>query len=49
VAKHADVLVIGAGPAGIATAIAASLKGLRASVLDYSPLLLQAYRTWEFI
>ena len=34
-AKHADVLVIGAGPAGIATAIAASLKGLRASVLDY--------------
>jgi len=35
VAKHADVLVIGAGPAGIATAIAASLKGLRVSVLDY--------------
>jgi menaquinone-9 beta-reductase len=34
-AKRADVLVIGAGPAGIATAIAASLKGLRATVLDY--------------
>jgi menaquinone-9 beta-reductase len=35
VAKRADVLVIGAGPAGIATAIAASLKGLRVTVLDY--------------
>ncbi len=34
-AKYADVLVIGAGPAGIATAIAASLKGLRVTVLDY--------------
>jgi flavin-dependent dehydrogenase len=33
--KRADVLVIGAGPAGIATAIAASLKGLRVSVLDF--------------
>jgi len=32
--KCADVLVIGAGPAGIATAIAANLKGLRATVLD---------------
>lgn len=30
-----DVLVVGAGPAGIATAIAASLKGLRVSVLDF--------------
>jgi len=35
VAKRADVLVIGAGPAGIATAIAASLKGLHVTVLDY--------------
>jgi flavin-dependent dehydrogenase len=34
-AKGADVLVIGAGPAGIATAIAASLKGLHVTVLDY--------------
>lgn len=34
-AKYADVLVIGAGPAGIATAIAASLKGFRVTVLDY--------------
>jgi flavin-dependent dehydrogenase len=31
---HTDVIVIGAGPAGIATAIAASQKGLRAIVLD---------------
>lgn len=30
----ADVLVVGAGPAGIATAIAASLKGLRVTVVD---------------
>jgi flavin-dependent dehydrogenase len=30
----ADVLVVGAGPAGIATAIAASLKGLRVTVAD---------------
>jgi menaquinone-9 beta-reductase len=29
-----DVLVIGGGPAGIATAIAASLKGLRVTVID---------------
>jgi flavin-dependent dehydrogenase len=29
-----DVIVIGAGPAGIATAIAASQKGLRTAVLD---------------
>lgn len=29
-----DVVVVGAGPAGIATAIAASLKGLRVTVLD---------------
>jgi menaquinone-9 beta-reductase len=35
VGKRADVLVIGAGPAGIATAIAASLKGLHVTVLDY--------------
>lgn len=33
-APWADVLVIGAGPAGIAAAIAASLHGLRAMVLD---------------
>lgn len=33
--KRADVLVIGAGPAGIATAIAASLKGLHVTVLDH--------------
>lgn len=32
--SSADVLVIGAGPAGISTAIAASLKGLRALVVD---------------
>jgi len=31
---HPDVLVIGGGPAGIATAIAASLKGLRVTVID---------------
>jgi 2-polyprenyl-6-methoxyphenol hydroxylase-like FAD-dependent oxidoreductase len=31
---QADVLVVGAGPAGIATAIAASLKGLRVAVVD---------------
>jgi menaquinone-9 beta-reductase len=30
-----DVVVVGAGPAGIATAIAASLKGLRVTVLDF--------------
>jgi flavin-dependent dehydrogenase len=30
----ADVLVVGAGPAGLATAIAASLQGLRATVAD---------------
>jgi 2-polyprenyl-6-methoxyphenol hydroxylase-like FAD-dependent oxidoreductase len=30
----ADVLVVGAGPAGITTAIAASLKGLRVTVAD---------------
>jgi flavin-dependent dehydrogenase len=29
-----DVVVVGAGPAGIATAIAASLRGLRVTVLD---------------
>lgn len=34
-AKGADVLVIGAGPAGIATAIAAGLKGLHVTVLDH--------------
>ena len=31
---QADVLVIGGGPAGIATAIAASLQGLRVTVVD---------------
>jgi flavin-dependent dehydrogenase len=31
---HSDVLVIGAGPAGIAAAIAASQRGLRTTVLD---------------
>jgi flavin-dependent dehydrogenase len=31
---ESDVLVVGAGPAGIATAIAASLKGLRVTVAD---------------
>jgi 2-polyprenyl-6-methoxyphenol hydroxylase-like FAD-dependent oxidoreductase len=31
---RADVLVVGAGPAGIATAIAASLRGLRVAVVD---------------
>jgi len=35
VGKRADILVIGAGPAGIATAIAASLKGLHVTVLDH--------------
>lgn len=30
-----DAVVVGAGPAGIATAIAASLKGLRVTVLDH--------------
>ncbi|HKS80413.1 MAG TPA: FAD-dependent monooxygenase [Candidatus Acidoferrales bacterium] len=33
-APSVDVLVIGAGPAGIASAIAASLRGLRATVVD---------------
>ena len=33
-ATGADVLIVGAGPAGIATAIAATLKGLRATVAD---------------
>jgi menaquinone-9 beta-reductase len=32
--SRADVLVVGAGPAGIASAIAASLKGLRVVVAD---------------
>jgi menaquinone-9 beta-reductase len=32
---RSDVVVVGAGPAGIASAIAARLKGLRVSVLDY--------------
>jgi flavin-dependent dehydrogenase len=31
---HPDVVVVGGGPAGIATAIAASVKGLRVTVLD---------------
>jgi flavin-dependent dehydrogenase len=31
---HPDVVVVGGGPAGIATAIAASLQGLRVTVLD---------------
>lgn len=31
---NSDVVVVGGGPAGIATAIAASLKGLRVTVLD---------------
>ena len=32
--KPVDVLIVGGGPAGLATAIAASRKGLRAEVLD---------------
>jgi flavin-dependent dehydrogenase len=32
--QHNDVLVIGAGPSGIVTAIAASQRGLRTTVLD---------------
>jgi 2-polyprenyl-6-methoxyphenol hydroxylase-like FAD-dependent oxidoreductase len=32
--KPVDVLIIGAGPAGLATAIAAARKGLRVAVLD---------------
>jgi flavin-dependent dehydrogenase len=31
---HPDVVVVGGGPAGIATAISASLKGLRVTVFD---------------
>lgn len=31
---QADVLIVGGGPAGIATAIAATLKGLRVTVID---------------
>jgi menaquinone-9 beta-reductase len=34
VATGAEVLIVGAGPAGIATAIAVSQKGLRATVVD---------------
>jgi len=34
VATGAEVLIVGAGPAGIATAIAASQKGLRVTVVD---------------
>lgn len=34
-AKSSEVLVIGAGPAGIASAIAARLKGLEVTVADY--------------
>jgi menaquinone-9 beta-reductase len=34
VAENADVLVVGAGPAGLATAIAARLKGLSVTVAD---------------
>ncbi len=33
-ATGAEVLIVGAGPAGIATAIAASQKGLRVTVVD---------------
>ncbi|MFY9803678.1 MAG: NAD(P)/FAD-dependent oxidoreductase [Candidatus Acidiferrales bacterium] len=33
-AVNADVLIVGAGPAGLATAIAASLKGLSVTVAD---------------
>jgi len=37
---RADVLVVGGGPAGIATAIAASLKGFRVTVIDFrQPLI----------
>jgi flavin-dependent dehydrogenase len=32
---QSDVVVVGAGPAGIATAIAAALKGLQTTVLDF--------------
>jgi flavin-dependent dehydrogenase len=34
VAENADVLIVGAGPAGLATAIAARLKGLSVTVAD---------------
>ena len=33
-AENADVLIVGAGPAGLATAIAARLKGLSVTVAD---------------
>jgi 2-polyprenyl-6-methoxyphenol hydroxylase-like FAD-dependent oxidoreductase len=33
--KPVDVLIVGGGPAGLATAIAASRKGLRAAVIDF--------------
>jgi flavin-dependent dehydrogenase len=33
-ATHQDVLIVGAGPAGLACAIAAALQGLRVEVLD---------------
>lgn len=36
--KEADVLVVGAGPAGIAAAIAAAEHGLRTIVLDDNPM-----------
>jgi flavin-dependent dehydrogenase len=34
VAENADVLIVGAGPAGLATAVAARLKGLSVTVAD---------------
>lgn len=38
--KPVDVLIVGGGPAGLATAIAASRKGLRAAVIDcHQPLI----------
>jgi len=38
-AEQVDVLVVGAGPAGIATALAAREHGLRARVVDQAPAL----------
>ena len=38
VSEHTDILVIGAGPAGLATALAAAGQGLRVTLVDENPV-----------